>query len=296
MNKYISAILGLLLTVGVFITLGYTPHVFISYLVVIISMYFYVSTKKIDNVLMKIIFLITIAVILGFWTIKKEGFYVAPLRLVSNSLTARECQDTCQSSSECRFAQVPSGTSNSYKKASCWNSYGMDQNSWGSEGDGGDTWTNRLYVKPITITGSWSGHINNSGGVREMKTTWLDPPLKVKMVKLTARLRDQGWGNPTWGIYIVGRDANGNTVFSEVVKAPRSKRTVVSWHCYGWWIFRRCYPYYRSVQGPRISNSTEDRASSNIPVKSIRVYAYSRGAGHSLDVDSANWSVIGYPV
>ena len=91
------------------------------------------------------------------------------------------------------------------------------------------------------------------------------------------------------------RDVNGNTVFREVVKAPRSKRTVSYTQCYGWWWWRRCYRRYRSIMGPRRMNSKNDTESSNTPVRSLRIYAYSRGSGHSLDVDYVKWSVVGYP-
>ena len=47
--------------------------------------------------------------------------------------------------------------------------------------------------------------------------------------------------------------------------------------------------------GPRITNSVSDTESSNTPVRSLRIYAYSRGQGHSLDVDYVKWSVVGYP-
>ena len=47
--------------------------------------------------------------------------------------------------------------------------------------------------------------------------------------------------------------------------------------------------------GPRRMNSKNDTESSNTPVRSLRIYAYSRGSGHSLDVDYVKWSVVGYP-
>ena len=299
MNEKVAAILGLIVTVSLFSAVGSLPYKFIGYMLVIIIMYLYVTTKGIDNMWVKVMALIAVTISLVFqFQVDKEGFYVSPLKHLSSSLTAKECQDICQSSSDCKYTQVPLGTSLSGNKTHCWNSYGLKQFIWGSKANGGDTWTNTLYKDPITRSGQWSGRIATTGSRKqtvEIKTEWLSPLLKIKQVDLTARLRDQGWGNPTWGIYIDGRDANNNTVFREVVKAPRSKRTVSYTQCYGWWWWRSCDRRYRSVMGPRIMNSKSDTESSNTPIRSLRIYAYSRGSGHSLDLDYVKWSVVGYP-
>ena len=299
MNEKIVAVLGLIVTVCFFIAIGALPYKFIGYMFGIIVMYLYATTKGIDNMWIKVFALFAIVVSLVYWHNQtKEGFYVSPLKHMSSSVTARQCQDICQSSSDCKYAQVPLGSSKSGNQGHCWNSYGLRQFIWGSKNTGGDTWQNRLYKEPVTHSGQWSGRIATTGSraqTVEIKTDWLWPKLKIKQVNLTARLRDQGWGNPTWGIYIVGRDYNGNTVFREVVKAPRSKRTISYTQCYGAWFWRRCYRRYRSTMGPRITNSVSDSESSNTPVRSLRIYAYSRGQGHSLDVDYVKWSVVGYP-
>ena len=299
MNEKMAAILGLIVTVSLFIAIGSLPYKFIGYMLVIMIMYIYVTTKGIDNMWVNVLALIAVTVSLVFqFNRNKEGFYVSPLKHMSSSITAKQCQDLCQSSSDCKYSQVPLGTSESGNQTHCWNSYGQRAFIWGSKGQGGDTWQNTLYKDPITHSGQWSGRIATTGSraqTVEIKTETLSTPLKVKQINLTARLRDQGWGNPTWGIYIVGRDANGKTVFREVVKAPRSKRTVSYTQCYGSWWWRRCYRRYRSVMGPRRMNSTSDNETSKTPVKSLRIYAYSRGQGHSLDVDYVKWSVVGYP-
>lgn len=299
MNEKIVGVLGLIVTVTFFTAIGSLPNKFVGYMLGIVVMYFYVTTKKLDNMWLKVFVLFAIVLNLVYWhNRQKEGFHVSPLKQMSTSITAKQCQDLCESSYDCKYAQVPLGTSKSGNLNYCWNSYGLKQFTWGAQNTGGDTWQNMLYKDPVTHSGRWSGRIATSGRrsqVVEIKTDWLSPSLKIKQINLTARLRDQGWGNPTWGIYIVGRDVNGKTVFREVVKAPRSKRTVSYTQCYGWWWWRYCYRRYYTVMGPRKMSSVSDNETSNTPVRSLRIYAYSRGAGHSLDVDYVKWSVVGYP-
>ena len=155
------AILAILATVGVFIILGYIPHRSISYVLLLIIMYIYAVTVKIDNVLFKVMILLTIVgVILGWWTglydglkdvLGREGFVVTPLTKISDSITSRECQDVCEKSKTCKFSQVPVGTTLSGQKHICWNSSGLDQKASGSRTEGGDTWENKTYKNPITI-------------------------------------------------------------------------------------------------------------------------------------------------
>ena len=300
MNEKLAGVLALIVTFCFFSMIGLIPFKFISYLSAIVLMYLYVTSKNIDNVWVKFFGFISVLLGLGYWRHQstKEGFFVSPLKHISSSITARQCQDICQSSTECKYAQVPVGSSKTGQRTHCWNSYGFRQFHWGSKGSGGDTWQNSLFKEPITHNGSWSGRAVTTGRraqVVELKTDWLWPMLKVKEINLTARLRDQGWGNPTWGIYIVGRDVNGRTVFKEVVKAPRSKRTIRYTQCYGAWFWRRCYRRSKSVMGPRRTNSVSDTENNNTPVRSLRVYAYTRGQGHSLDVDYVRWTVQGFP-
>ena len=152
MKDILVMLLAAFVTIGVFILLGYTPKVFYAYLAMIVIMYFYTTTEKIEDTLFKVIVFISFTLILGWWYKKakqySEGFYVTPLRRISSRMTARQCQDYCQNTRYCKYSQVPLGSSRSGRKTYCWNSYGRNQRIWGSRNRGGDTWRNKLYRDP----------------------------------------------------------------------------------------------------------------------------------------------------
>lgn len=151
-KNIVVMLLTVCVTIGMFILLGYTPYVFSAYLAMVIIMYFYATTEKIDDTLFKIMVFISFTIIAGWWYVKanqyNEGFYVTPLRKISGRMTARQCQDYCERSRYCKYSQVPLGSSTSGRKVSCWNSYGRNQRIWGKKNRGGDTWRNKNYHEP----------------------------------------------------------------------------------------------------------------------------------------------------
>jgi len=323
-------------TIGLFYALGTTVYWFLNFLIGGVIMYFYATSKDIEDALLKIIVLTTTVGLLGWWRhSQKEGFFVTPLRVVSNSLTAKQCQDACEGSLGCKYAQVPLASSATGGRYKCWNSYGFNQRQWGGEKQGGDTWRNKKWRPPITSSGSYSGAIQTTGSrpdYRLVKYNNLGTSGMIPQeVYLHVDMRDQGWGNPTWGVYVEGYDKNGKSVFSKVLKAPRTSRQQSypiyvnrpytarqcnrRRRCYGWWIFRRCYNYtqcqnvrrYRrvvsrygskTVQGP-VSHQVKTWTLSNNEqkeIRSVRCFVKTRGQGHSLRAQAIRFSVKGWPV
>ena len=191
-------------TIGLFYALGTTVYWFLNILLGGVIMYFYVSSKDIEDALLKIIVLTTTIGLLGWWRYShKEGFFVTPLKVVSNSLTAKQCQDACEGSLGCKYAQVPLASSVTGGRYKCWNSYGFNQRQWGGEKQGGDTWRNKKWRAPITSSGSYSGAIQTTGSrpdYRLVKYNNLGTSGMIPQeVYLHVDMRDQGWGNPTWG-------------------------------------------------------------------------------------------------
>ena len=133
-------------TIGVFYALGTTVYWFLNFIIAIVVMYFYVNSKDIDETLLKTLVLTTTIGLLGWWRQShKEGFYVSPVRYISASLTAKQCQDACEGTLGCKYAQVPLATSKTGGRFKCWNSYGFSQRHWGGEKQGGDTWRNKKF-------------------------------------------------------------------------------------------------------------------------------------------------------
>ena len=245
-TKITATILAVLATVGVLFLIGYLPYRFVGYILLLMIVYLYVTLSQIDDILLRSLGLITImGIIVGWWTglfdgLKqllnfREGFYVSPLKKISDALTARQCQDTCQSAKMCKYSQVPLGTIWSGAKNACWNSYGLNQNTSGSKRQGGDTWQNRLYRQPITVGErrgyhQWNSSVvtwkTNSGRKHRLMISDVRVNMIPAQLRLYVSLRDQGWGNRTWGIYVVGYDARGKEAFKEVLKAPRTSRQV----------------------------------------------------------------------
>jgi len=324
-------------TIGLFYILGTTVYWFLNIIVGAVIMYFYINSKDIEETLLKIIILTTTIGILGWWRYsQKEGFFVTPLRYVSSALTAKQCQDACQGTLGCKYAQVPLATSQTGGKYKCWNSYGFNQRKWGGEKQGGDTWKNKLWKPPITMPTSgnyYYGPIQTTGSRPDYRLIRYEmtPAMIPEEVYLHVDMRDQGWGNPTWGVYVEGYDKNGKAVFSRVLKAPRTGRQVKyasyrnqpynvqschnNRHCTGWWFWRRChnhrhchnYRRYRrvftgwrtkNVQGPMSHQAKTWKLSSSEQreIRSVRCFVKTRGQGHSLRAQAIRWSVKGWQV
>ena len=319
-------------TIGLFYILGTTIYWFLNILIGVVIMYFYINSKDIEETLLKVIFLTTTIGLLGWWRYsQKEGFYVTPLTYISSALTAKQCQDACQGTLGCKYAQVPLATSLTGAKTKCWNSYGFNQNHWGGEKQGGDTWKSKLWKPPITTSSTYSGVIQTTGSRPDYRLIKYNMTSMVpEEVYLHVDMRDQGFGNPTWGVYVEGYDKNGKTVFTKVLKAPRTGRTVNyatyrnqpynvrschgNRHCTGWWFWRRCHNHrhchnnrrYRSVftgwrtknvQGP-MSHQVKTwklSGSEQKEIKSVRCFVKTRGQGHSLRAQSIRWHVKGWP-
>ena len=225
-------------TLGVFYALGYTVYWFLNFIILAVIMYFYTSSSNIEDALLKIIVLTTTIGLLGYWryTKPKEGFYVSPLKNMGGALTAKNCQDLCEANVGCRYAQVPVGTSKTGGSYKCEIGYGFNQSTpSGNVNQGGDTWLKKGWKPPITVSGSGS-NIQTSGSRNQTvsigkKYTNMIP----KEITISAALRDQGWGNPTWGIYLVGNEVgSGKVVFLEKLQAPRTSR-------------KERYPIYKRV-------------------------------------------------
>ena len=329
-NENIKKMMAVIATLGVIYAVGTTVYWFLNILVLAVIMYFYLSSETIDDTLLKTIILISTISLLGWWRYEhKEGFYVSPLKQISKEMTAKNCQDICQSAIGCKYAQVPSGTSLSGKLTNCQNSYGFDQKHWGGVGQSGDTWINRQWQPPVTVSGSsrsgWYNRTVATSGSRAQTINVSSSAANMvpKQITINAKLRDQGWGNPTWGIYLEGWGPSGR-VFKEVLQAPRSSRTVydpiyktrcrTSWRrrwyriwwrwwnpwTYWWQPYRSCSRYLsyyrpRNVLGdPLNRNITKQVNPNNEKVTSVKCYAYTRGSGHSLYASTVNWEVKGW--
>ena len=239
-------------TIGVFYALGTTVYWFLNFIIAVVIMYFYVNSKDIDETLLKTLVLTTTIGLLGWWRQShKEGFYVSPVRYVSPSLTAKQCQDACEGTLGCKYAQVPLATSKTGGRYKCWNSYGFNQRTWGSEKQGGDTWRNKKWRPPVTLPVSgnyYQGPIQTTGSRPDYRLIRYEMiggnGIIPEEVFLHVDMRDQGWGNPTWGVYVEGYDKNNRSVFSRVLKAPRTSRNV-SYPIYTNrpYSYRYCYTY-----------------------------------------------------
>jgi len=329
-NKSLKNLMVIASTLGVLIAIGSTVYWFLNLLVLGVIMYFYLSSETIDDTLLKTIILMSTISLLGWWRYEhKEGFYVSPLKLVSESITAKNCQDICQSAIGCKYAQVPSGSSLSGRQTKCEHSYGFNQKHWGSPGQGGDTWINRTWQPHVTLSGSskqgWYNKVVSTSGSRAQTISISKSTANMvpKQITINAKLRDQGWGNPTWGIYLEGWGPNGR-VFKEVLKAPRSSKTVsfpvyrtscrTSWRrkwyriwwrwwnpwTYWWQPYRSCSRYLayygsKNVLGDPLNNTiTKEVNPKNEKITSVNCYAHTRGSGHSLYASTVNWDVKGW--
>ena len=314
-------ILATVSTIGLFYALGTTVFWFLNFIIAGVIMYFYANSKDIEETLLKIIVLTSTIGILGWWRqSQKEGFFVSPLRYIGPAFTAKQCQDACQGTLGCKYAQVPLATSNSGMKNKCWNSYGFSQNKWGSQSQGGETWLNKLWKPHITLPisgGSYSGVIQTptSPYYKLIRSEYVGGQGMVpEEVYLHVDMRDQGWGNDTYGVYVEGYDKTGKLVFSKKFKAPRTSRQVqyptYAWRnypyrrCY-WW--GRCYNYNRyrrvfngyrtkTVQGglSHKSQTWKLTGDEQKTVALLKCFVKTQGSGHSLRAQSIRWNVKGW--
>lgn len=216
-------------TLGVFYALGYTVYWFLNFIILAVIMYFYTSSSNIEDALLKIIVLTTTIGLLGYWryTKSKEGFLItSALKKMGDALTAKNCQDLCEANIGCRYAQVPVGTSKTGGNYECKIGYSFNQGPpTGNKNQGGDTWINKKWKPPIIVSGGGSNiqtspNRNQTVSIGKKYTNMIP-----KEITISASLRDQGWGNPTWGIYLVGNEAGtGKVVFLEKLQAPRTSR------------------------------------------------------------------------
>ena len=325
-------ILATVSTIGLFYALGTTVFWFLNFIIAGVIMYFYTNSKDIEETLLKIIVLTSTIGILGWWRqYHKEGFFVSPLRYIGPAFTAKQCQDACQGTLGCKYAQVPLATSNSGMKNKCWNSYGLSQNKWGSQSQGGETWLNKLWKPPITLPisgGSYSGVIQTSSSPyrKLIRSEYVGGQGMIpEEVYLHADMRDQGWGNPTYGVYVEGYDKSGKLVFSKSLKAPRTSREVkyptytrraytytrCYYKSYPWWFWWRrrrvCNPYrsYRTVFNGYKTKTVQGGLShkektwkltgdEQKTVALLQCFVKTQGSGHSLRAQSIRWNVKGW--
>ena len=199
-------------TLGVFYALGYTVYWFLNFIILAVMMYFYTSSSNIEDALLKIIVLITTIGLLGYWryTKSKEGFYVSPLKKMSDAVTAKNCQDLCEANIGCRYAQVPLATSKTGGNYKCEIGYGFNQGApTGNKDQGGDTWIKKKWKPPITVSGSGSNIDTPRNPATTVSIGKKYTNMIPKEITISASLRDQGWGSPTWGIYIQGYGPSG---------------------------------------------------------------------------------------
>ena len=201
--------LALLITVGVFSATGYLPYSVVGYVLLFAIMYIYITSKDTEDMLFRILLLITVYFTVSYvFTYTKEGFYITPSRLISHSMTAKQCQDMCESNKHCKFANVPLGTSRSGRRTTCWNSYGQGQRAYGSSSQGGDTWQNKNYVQPPPPPPPPKPRMFRNGeyiAIRNYRGQWLAADPRGKHDQIGYRPWRQ-----TWETFQVLHHPNGN--------------------------------------------------------------------------------------
>ncbi len=329
-----KGILAVTITVLVFYSVGLLPNSFWNILAALGVMSIYVKNyNDVEGFMIYSFFFLSILGLLGIFDatfdFHKEGFYVNNMKYISDSLTAKQCQDACEADSECKFAVMPLKTSEKFPAVNdkCWNSYGLTQYRMGNENSGYDVWLNKKYKDPLIIdrTYAWPSTNAGRGGyysgtvVQTTPSRWDSrliryeqfAPMYAKRLSFSAVMKDQGWGNPTWGIYIKLEGMNGETVYQGVLKAPRSVRRITRRRCsrywcgwsrgWGWfWFWRaryctRCSYYTQSVAGPMIPVSLSVDGFPKTKIRAVRIWAQTRGQGHSLMGSKVNYKLTAYP-
>ena len=97
------------------------PNISISYILLCVIMYFYYSSKNIEDVIIKTSVLITTLILVGYWR-HQEPFSVSARGGVLKyyNKTAPECQKLCKDRIDCKYVQVPKNTATSGRKTDCW--------------------------------------------------------------------------------------------------------------------------------------------------------------------------------
>jgi len=97
------------------------PNISISYILLCVIMYFYYSSKNVEDVIIKTSVLITTLILVGYWR-NQEPFSVSARGGVKKyyNKTAMECQKLCKDRIDCKYVQVPKNTSTTGRKTDCW--------------------------------------------------------------------------------------------------------------------------------------------------------------------------------
>ena len=332
-----KGILAVTITVLVFHSIGLLPNSFWNILATLGVMAIYVKNyQDVEGFLIYTFFFLSILGLLGIFDAtfngNKEGFTVNNMKYISGSLTAKQCQDACEEDRECKYAVMPLNSSERFppKDDKCWQSYGLWQYKIGNANSGYDVWLNKKYKEPVVInrTFSWPGYNVGRGSywsgtvVQTTPSRWESrliryeqfSPMYPYRLNFSAVMKDQGWGNPTWGIYIKLEGMNGETVYQTVLKAPRSIRRVSRRSCSryrcgsywnwsfwsgGFWRARyctRCRYYTQSIAGPMIPVSTYIPNLPKKKIRAVRIWAQTRGQGHSLMGSKVSYSLTAHPV
>lgn len=155
-----KVILAVIMTFGLVYGIGQLPYAFLIFIILGITMYTYIQTSSIEDTLFNTLLVFTVCILLGlfgdtdffkpFKNFKlKEGFYFSPSarRLVSHSMTALQCQNSCSNDKHCKFSYY----SHNMERGGigkCWNTHGSDSNqrTYGGKNQGGITWRNQKYT------------------------------------------------------------------------------------------------------------------------------------------------------
>lgn len=97
------------------------PNISIGYILLCVIMYFYYSSKNIEDVIIKTSVLITTLILVGFWR-QQEPFSITARggTVYKGRITALKCQKACLKEKSCKYIQVPINTSKSGIKHDCW--------------------------------------------------------------------------------------------------------------------------------------------------------------------------------
>ena len=115
---------SVLLTFGIIhiINSGYLgSNIPIIYIILCVILYFYYSSTDIEDMMLKVLVLITTLVFVGVWN-SKEPFSILDRGYVKRykNLTAKQCQEKCKPMKNCKYIQVPKNTALSGKKTDCY--------------------------------------------------------------------------------------------------------------------------------------------------------------------------------
>ena len=151
-------VLAVSMSFGLIYLLGQLPYSFFVFIVLGMMIVTYVQSASIEDTLFNLLLVFTIAIFLGtfgdvdfFKAFKiNEGFSLNPSKeydLVSNSMTALQCQNACQQKPHCKFSVYPQVVNNG-GRGKCYNTKGMDKDQQliGNQNTGLAAWRNKFYV------------------------------------------------------------------------------------------------------------------------------------------------------